>query len=85
MSYDSGAARIHPSARKHGVSEADIEHALRHVLRGFEIGANDVHILIGPARSGTLLEVGVINRAGLRVVVHAMRARPRFLWGWLET
>jgi hypothetical protein len=34
---------------------------------------------VGPARSGDLLEVGVVEGHGEIAIVHAMRARTRFL------
>lgn len=37
-------------------------------------------MLVGPARNGGLLEVGVLGIDGDDpVIIHAMRARPRFL------
>jgi hypothetical protein len=34
---------------------------------------------IGPDRAGNLLEVGVVDWYDELAIVHAMRARPRFL------
>ena len=63
-----------PSAFKHGVGRDDIDHALSnpiviHYYAGYVM-------VIGPSRSGDLLEVAV-NVSGR--VFHAMKARPKYL------
>jgi len=47
------------SARKHGVHDEDIEHAVRNPLR--VISGNDRHLIIAGDRSGRLLEVVVLT------------------------
>lgn len=71
--------RITDSARKHGVTDADMLHALAHYQRVVE-GTDDVLVFIGPARDATMLEVGVreVDTDDERIV-HAMKARPS-LW-----
>lgn len=40
---------------------------------------DDLTMLIGPARDGTPLEIGVLDLGGDDpVVIHAMRLRPKF-------
>ncbi len=40
---------------------------------------DDLTMLIGPARDGTPLEIGVLDLSGDdAVVIHAMRLRPKF-------
>ncbi|MGO8955884.1 MAG: hypothetical protein ACLQFR_00705 [Streptosporangiaceae bacterium] len=40
---------------------------------------DDLTMLIGPARDGTPLEIGVLDINGEDpVIIHAMRLRPRF-------
>lgn len=40
---------------------------------------DDLTMLIGPARDGTPLEIGVLDLNGDdAVVIHAMRLRPKF-------
>ncbi|MGY4643239.1 hypothetical protein [Cellulomonas sp. URHB0016] len=51
--------RITASARKHGVTDADILHAIDHFVRTFDAG--EVLMVIGPARNGAMLEVGVVH------------------------
>jgi len=52
--------RVAESARKHRVSDADMHHAIRHYLRVIDDG--EVAMFIGPGRSRTVLEVGVVRR-----------------------
>lgn len=70
--------RISRSARKHGVKDADIRHAVRYRIHGFDED-EDVTMVIGPARSGLLLEVGVLNIDHDAVAIHAMAARPKYI------
>lgn len=69
---------IAPSARKHGISDDDMRHAHRHPLRVAELD-DGLTMFVGPARNGTLLEVGVADSDSGPVIVHAMRARPKYL------
>jgi hypothetical protein len=39
---------IHPSARKHGIADEDIEHAMRHAL-AIDDQADDTRLYLGPA------------------------------------
>lgn len=68
------------SARRHGVEDEDMLHALRNPVRTFLV-AEDMTMVIGADGAGRLIEVGVVesrDEPGL-VIVHAMTARPRFL------
>ena len=65
------------SARKHGIEDDDMFHAYRNPIRVFEL--DDLTMLIGPATSAQLLEIGVAKAEGLEFIVHAMPARPKFL------
>jgi hypothetical protein len=65
------------SARKHGISDADMLHAYRHPVRVFVM--DDLVMLVGGDEAGRLLEVGVAEAEGLEFIVHAMPARQRFL------
>lgn len=70
--------RIGEPARKHGVSDADIWHAVRNAMRWVEMD-DDLTMLTGPATNGALLEIGVLDIAGEDpVVIHAMSLRPKF-------
>jgi hypothetical protein len=68
--------RIAEPARRHGMATADIWHAVRNAMRRLD---NEVTILIGTARDGALLEIGVLDIDGDDpVIVHAMPLRRRF-------
>ena len=69
---------IAESARKHGVRDEDIEHAVRHPLRVVPGEGRD--LVIGAGRSGALLEVVILDDDPNEdpVVFHAMPLRPKF-------
>lgn len=67
------------SATRHVVAEADIWHALRHHMRAYkEQGAAEVVMLIGPARDGSMLEIGLANDSEDPGVIHAMPVRRKY-------
>lgn len=67
------------SARRHGVGEADMLHAVEHALK--VVPQDDgVTMYIGPARSShQMLEIGIVTWHGLAAINHAMPARPKYL------
>lgn len=68
---------IHEAARRHGVRDEDIHHALRtHLAVWAEQGDAEVTMFIGPAWNGELLEIGGLLERQL--VIHAMPARRKF-------
>lgn len=70
--------RIGAPARKHGVADTEIWHAIRNAMRRVVMD-EQLTMLIGPASDGTLMEIGVLAIDGDDpVVVHAMALRPRF-------
>ena len=72
---------IEASARKHGVRDEDMLHALRHHWRAFETDDPAVTMFIGPSTSAEPLEIGVVTDEEGAAVIHAMAARPKFLKG----
>lgn len=75
--------RVGPSAFKHGVEEADIEHAYRHhlVFVDFDPESDPPKVLlIGPDRTGNLLEVLLLvtDDEDDLSAIHAMRLRAAF-------
>jgi nitrate reductase beta subunit len=74
---DDNDLAILDAARKHGVVDEDMRHALRHPIRVFR--NNDLTMVIGPDRATRILEVGVVVKRGVEVVIHAMPARSKFL------
>ena len=69
---------IYTSARKHGIPDEDIAHAVEHAIAAGE--QDDAKVLyLGPDRAGNLLEVVAITRVdGTEIVIHAMRMRSRY-------
>ena len=67
------------SARKHGVSDADMLHAVRQQFRAIRL-ADDRTLIIGADRSGRLLEVVVLDATDNvpPCVIHAMELRAKF-------
>lgn len=63
---------------KHGIRDEDIRHAFANPVRVFELDDGFV-MLIGADIAAVLLEIGVVEAATGSVVVHAMRAREKFL------
>lgn len=72
------------TARKHGIADDDILHALRNAIFNYpNQGDHELTMAVGPARNGvTTVEVGYLSSEdGLLVVVHAMRAGRKYLEG----
>lgn len=67
---------IADNARKHGVADEDIEHAVHNAIRVVSQGDRDLYI--GADRTGRLLEVVVLDDEGHPVAIHAMALRPKF-------
>ena len=72
---------IAESARKHGIADEDIRHAVRVEFR--TIADEDRLLIIGADRAGRLLEVVVLDPDDEPVVIHAMELRPRY-YDYLE-
>lgn len=69
--------QIHPSARRHGVRDEDINHAHRQAVAWVELGEHPPrYLVVGPDRSGNLLEVVVILVDAGVLAIHAMPLRP---------
>jgi hypothetical protein len=70
--------RIGGPARKHGLADADIWHAVRSATR-LVLMDDDLTMMIGPDSAGSLLEVGVLGMNGDDpVIIHAMPLRQKF-------
>jgi len=70
---------IHSSARKHGVADADIHHAIDHALAIEDAGEDpDRWLVIGPDRAGNLLEVVALTPVeNTQLTIHAMPVRAQ--------
>lgn len=73
---------IEASARRHGVPDDDMLHAVRHHWRAFETDDSHVTMFVGPSTASAPLEVGVLVDDDGIAIIHAMRAREKFLKGW---
>ena len=73
---------IHRQARKHGVSDSSILHAISHALVAADIGHDESTervLLIGTDSAGNMLEIVVLRFDDSRqLVIHAMPLRPRY-------
>lgn len=79
MYYNKGV-EIHESARKHGVADEDIVHAIDHALATEDVGDDpDRWLVLGPDTAGNLLEVVVmITVEGGQLAIHAMAMRANY-------
>lgn len=69
---------IAESARKHGVSDEDMLHAYANPIRVFDLDQG-LTMVIGANRAAIVFEIGVVDGNVAPVIVHAMRARDKFL------
>jgi hypothetical protein len=70
--------QIYRSARKHGVGDDDIAHAVEHALVAAEDDTGKC-LYLGPDLAGNFLEViSVLKEDGDEVVIHAMPMRPMY-------
>jgi hypothetical protein len=68
-----------PSARRHGIPDEDIEHAVRTATVVEEIDEDPTrYLLIGPDRSGNLLELIVMDRPQGPAIIHAVPLRAKY-------
>jgi len=69
---------IYASARRHGIADDDIVHAVQHAMAVGE--QDDAKVLyLGPDRAGNLLEVVSVARDdGTEIVIHAMAMRAKY-------
>lgn len=68
---------IADSARKHGIADQDIHHAVRVPFRRVSHKEDRV-LIIGPDRAGQLLEDVVIDPEDDPTAIHAMRLQRKF-------
>jgi uncharacterized DUF497 family protein len=73
---------IHRSARRHGIRDAEIQHAVDHPVVVVDLDAESDPskvLAIGPDRAGNLLEVIMLELAeGELLAIHAMSLRAAF-------
>jgi len=70
---------VHDSGRRHGIADDDILHTVDHALVVEDAGGDpDRYLVIGPDRSGNLLEVVVPVTDERQLAIHAMPMRSKF-------
>lgn len=71
---------IRASARKHGISDDAIRHAINNAIVAItRPDQPDFTMLVGPDTRAALLEVGVLETDDQDYVIHAMVAREKYL------
>lgn len=72
------SVEIHPSARKHGIADEDIQHAVTNAM-SIDDQDDDTRLYLGPARNAELLEVVTILRSNeTELAIHAMKMRHHY-------
>ena len=67
------------SARKHGIADEEILHAIAHALTADEVDEDPIrYLILGPDSSGNLLEIVVLDRPNGPCVIHAMKMREKY-------
>ena len=71
---------IRQSARRHGINDADIQHAWGNAMRliEYDYDGEDRLLVIGPDRQGQLLELVAVPADQPARVIHADRLRTKF-------
>ncbi len=72
------APLIAPSARKHGIADADMIHAFNHPIFVDDLD-DGFTMFIGADPAANLLEIGVVDTRDGPIIIHAMSARPKYL------
>ena len=72
------APLIAPSARNHGIPDADMIHAFNHPIFVDELD-DGFTMFVGADRATNLLEIGVVDTSDGPIIIHAMPARPKYL------
>ena len=78
VTWIDGGSSHRPSALKHGLGEPEILHAYRNPVRIWDLG-DGFTMIVGPNQSAIFLEVGYVDGDQVHVIVHAMKAREKFL------
>lgn len=70
---------VHDSARRHGIEDDDIVHAVDNALAVEDMGEDpDRFLVLGPDLAGNLLEVVVLVTDEVQIAIHSMPMRPKF-------
>lgn len=70
---------VHHTARKHGIGDDDIVHAIEHAFIEAQAG-EDKLLHLGPSHAGNFLEIiSIVREADSLLVIHAMPIRKQYL------
>jgi hypothetical protein len=70
---------VHESARRHGITDENIRHAIQNAVAIEDAGDDpDRWLILGPDRAGNLLEVVVLVSDGEQVAIHSMPMRAKY-------
>lgn len=73
---------IHESARRHGVSDEDIQHAVKHPVAVVDLDPESDPpklFVVGPDKAGNMLEVIILLLAeDEQLAIHAMSLRKKY-------
>ena len=69
---------IASSARRHDISDENMIHAFNNPILTEDVDEGFT-MFVGPDHAGNLLEIGVIDSDNGPIIVHAMRARAKYL------
>ena len=71
---------IRSSARKHGITDEEIQHAWDNAIRlvEYEYAGEDRLLVIGADQHGRLLELVAVPAGDPTRIIHADRLRPKF-------
>ena len=72
------APLIAPSARRHGIPDADMIHAFDHPIFVDDLD-DGFTMLVGADPAANLLEIGVVDASDGPIIVHVMPAGPKYL------
>ena len=76
---------IEAGARRHGVRDEEMLHAVRYFWRHMVTDDSAVTMFIGPSTTGQPLEVAVVRDDRGTAIIHAMGARRKYLGDqWLK-
>ncbi len=80
ISYYDCVVEVHRSARRHGISRTDIVQAATDYLVAYPLDDDDPprELRLGFDTAARLLETVVLLLDDGEIVIHAMRARPRY-------
>jgi len=70
--------RIHPSARKHGLADDDILHAIEFALFAGVEEDEDRKLYLGPDQAANMIEVLALLEDDHELVIHAMSVQKKY-------